>query len=139
MVDEDAITRVVAGAERIGVVGWSDSASRPSREVSDYLDEHGYQVLPINPEHAGREAYGTTVRESLNGIDGPIDVLLVFRRPEAVTEHVDEATEANVPVFWMQLGIRNEDAAASLRQAGIEVVQDRCFMAEHRRRVGAGS
>lgn len=132
----DAITRIVTGAERVGVVGWSTDASRPAREVSDYLDQHGYEVLPINPNYAGEAAYGAEVVASLDEIDGPIDVLLVFRRPEAVPEHVDAAVEANVPVFWMQLGIRNEDAAASLRQAGIEVVQDRCFMAEHRRLVG---
>lgn len=131
----EAITRIVSGAERLGVVGWSTDPSRASHEVASYLDPNGYEVLPINPKYAGQAAYGTTVAASLADLDGPIDVLLVFRRPDAVPKHVDEAIEANVPVFWMQLGIRNPDAAARLRQAGIEVVQDRCFMAEHRARL----
>lgn len=132
---EEVIDRVVSGAERVGVIGWSRDPSRPSNDVATYLHENGYEILPINPAYAGEVAYGTEVRAELSEIEGPIDVLLVFRRPEAVPEHVDAAIEARVPVFWMQLGIRNEDAAAALRQAGIEVVQDRCLKVEHGRRL----
>lgn len=137
MVAEDDVTRIVQGADRIAVVGWSRDASRPSNDVASYLHEQGYEILAINPTYAGDAAYGTTVKASLADIDGPVDVLLVFRRSEAVTQHVEEAIEARVPVFWMQLGIRNEQAATRLRQEGIEVVQDRCFKVEHGKRVGA--
>ncbi len=136
MVAEDDVTRIVQGADRVAVVGWSRDTSRPSNDVASYLHEQGYEILPINPTYAGETAYGTTVKASLDEIDGPVDVLLVFRRSEVVTEHVEEAIEARVPVFWMQLGIRNEQAATRLRQAGIEVVQDRCFKIEHGKRVG---
>jgi predicted CoA-binding protein len=135
VVDEDAITRIVTGAQRLAVVGWSTDPDRPSREVADYLDEHGYEIVPVNPNHAGERAHGTRVLEDLREIEGPTDVVLVFRRPQAVPEHVQEAIDANVLVVWMQEGVRNEDAAARLRQAGIEVVQDRCFAKEHRRLV----
>lgn len=132
MSDQPDIGRILQEAQRIAVVGWSTDPSRPSHEVAGYLDEVGYAVDPVNPKYAGTEAYDTHVVEHLTDLEG-IDVVDVFRRPEAVLEHVEEAIELGAPVFWMQLGIRNDQAADRLRAAGITVVQDRCMMAEHRR------
>lgn len=131
--DEQAIREIVTSAHRLAVVGWSADASRPSNDVSAYLAEHGYDVIPVNPRYAGQRALGTEVRSSLSEIEGPIDAVVVFRKPENVGEHVEAAIEAQAPVFWMQLGIENEQAARRLQEAGITVVQDRCWKIEHDR------
>ncbi len=130
MPDIDLILRE---AERIAVVGWSTDPDRDSHEVADYLDRVGYTILPVNPKYEGTEAYGTQVVGHLTELED-VDVVDVFRRSEAVVDHVEEAIELEAPVFWMQLGIRNDQAADRLGEAGITVVQDRCMMAEHRRR-----
>lgn len=131
--DEQTIREIVTSAHRLAVVGWSADTSRPSNDVSAYLAEHGYDVIPVNPRYAGQRALGTEVRSSLSEIEDPIDVVVVFRKPENVGEHVQAAIEAQAPVFWMQLGIENEQAAQRLQKAGITVVQDRCWAIEHGR------
>lgn len=133
MPSEEAIQNVVQTADRIAVIGWSKDPSRPSNDVATYLDANGYEIVPINPRYAGQAAYDTTVQPGLAALEAPVDVVLVFRQSDDVPEHVQEAIDADVPVFWMQLGIRNEAAAATLRKAGIKVVQDRCFKVEHGR------
>lgn len=127
------LARILDESDRIAVVGWSTDPDRDSHEVADYLDQVGYTILPVNPNSEGTDAYGTQVVGHLTELED-VDVVDVFRRPEAVVEHVDEAIELGAPVFWMQLGIRNDEAADRLGEAGITVVQDRCMMAEHRRR-----
>lgn len=133
MSDQADLESILREAERIAVVGWSTDPDRSSHEVADYLDRAGYTILPVNPNYEGTDAYGTQVVGHLTDLQD-IDVVDVFRRPEAVVDHVDAAIELGAPVFWMQLGISNEAAARRLREAGITVVQDRCMMAEHRRR-----
>lgn len=131
---EDEIGRIVDEAQRLAVVGYSQNAARPSHGVAAYLAEQAYDVVPVNPAYAGEEALGTNVRASLADVEGPIDAVVVFRRPESVPDHVDEAIGAGAPVFWMQSGITNEQAAERLEEAGVTVVQDRCFKVEHQRR-----
>lgn len=133
MPDGADLDSILRDAERIAVVGWSTDPARDSQEVADYLGRVGYTVLPVNPNYEGTDAYGTQVVGRLSELED-VDVVDVFRRPEAVVEHVDEAIELGAPIFWMQLGIRNDEAAGRLREAGVTVIQDRCMMAEHRRR-----
>lgn len=122
----------------IAVVGASPNQERPSFEVAQYLSRAGYRVLPINPGHAGKEIAGMMTFATLADIPGPIDVVDIFRAPDAVPGVVDEALALDpLPkVIWMQLGVANEAAAAKAEAAGVTVVQDRCAKIEHARLVG---
>ncbi len=113
----------------IAVVGISDDPSRPSNYVAKFLEEHGYRVIPVNPnltEWNGKKCY-----PDLLSIPEKVDVVDIFRRPEAVPPIVDEAIAIKAKAVWMQLGIINEGAAAKAREAGIEVIMDRCMKIEY--------
>jgi predicted CoA-binding protein len=131
-VTSDAELREILRLERIAVVGCSRSPAKDAHRIPKYLLEHGYDVIPVNPnaeEIFGREAY-----DSLADVPGEIDVVEVFRPSEAVGDVVDAALHRpEVAVIWTQLGIRDDDAAERAEAAGKRVVQDRCMMVEHRR------
>ncbi len=115
----------------IAVVGISDDPERPSHFVARFLDAHGYNVIPVNPkltEWEGKKCY-----PDLLSIPVKVDVVDIFRRSEAVPPIVDEAIAIKAKVVWMQEGIVNEKAAAKAREAGIEVVMDRCIKKEYDR------
>jgi predicted CoA-binding protein len=115
----------------IAVVGISDDPERPSHYVADFLARHGYNIIPVNPkltEWEGKKCY-----PDLISIPVKVDVVDIFRRPEAVTPIVEEAIAIKASAVWMQEGIVNEEAAAKAREAGIEVVMDKCMMKEYRR------
>lgn len=131
-VDDEQLERILRAAERVAVVGWSTNPDRDSHRIAAYLDEQGYQVLPVNPNYAGETVFGTEVVGSLTELED-VDIVDVFRRSQDVPEHLEPALELHAPVFWMQLGIRNQEVADQLEAAGIEVVQDRCMLVEHRR------
>ena len=119
--------------KNIAVVGVSKNEEKPSHEVPKYLIEHGYNVIPINPtltEVLGRKAYPT-----IADIQERIDIVDVFRRPEDVPAVVDDVLKKKdgIKVFWMQLGIYNEDAEKKAKENGIDVVYNRCIMEEHKR------
>lgn len=124
---------ILGRARTIAVVGASPDPWRPSFGVMAYLKRAGYRLLPVNPTAAGRVVHGEAIRASLAGIREPVDLVDVFRRPDAVGEVVDEAIALGAPVLWMQLGIRNDAAAARAEAAGIKVVMDRCISVEHSR------
>ena len=115
----------------IAVVGISDNPERPSNSVAKFLEEHGYQIIPVNPNLAEWE--GKKCYPDLLSIPVKVDVVDIFRRPEAVLPIVDEAIAIKAKAVWMQLGIINEEAAAKARKAGIEVVMDRCMKIEYNR------
>jgi predicted CoA-binding protein len=120
----------------VAVLGAHTSPEKPAFYVPDYLAGQGYRIVPVNPAFAGkREAWGEPFRARLDEIAEPVDIVDVFRRSEAVIDHVDEilAMQPLPRLVWLQSGIRNDDAAARLRAAGIDVVQDRCTLADHRR------
>lgn len=130
---DDEVRQILRQAKTIAVVGLSDKPSRPSYGVARYLQQQGYRIVPVSPKikHVlGEEAY-----PDLLSIPFQVDIVDIFRRPEAVGPHVDEAIKKGVKVIWMQLGIRNEGAAQRAREAGIDVVQDRCIKIEHMRLV----
>jgi len=113
----------------IAVVGLSSQTRRPSYSVSQYMQEVGYHIIPVNPnetEVLGRKAY-----RSLDDVPEPIEIVDIFRRPEYVPDIVEAAIRRNARVIWMQLGVVNQAAADRARAAGLEVVMDRCILQEH--------
>ena len=130
--DED-IAKLLTGARTIAVVGASDRPDRPSYGVMRALQDHGYRVIPINPQITGEHVLGEYVWRELGQVGVPIDIVDIFRRPLAAGEAVDEAIAAGARAVWLQLGIVNEDAAARAEAAGLEVVMDRCTKIELRR------
>ena len=130
MSENEKITNILSSARRIAVVGLSSNPQRPSHEVAAYLQKQGFQIIPVNPE--GGTILGEKVYPDLVSIPGDIDVVDVFRRPDAVMPVAQEAARrGRIKAFWMQLGIGNTDAARMLEQHGITVVQDRCLKVEH--------
>jgi predicted CoA-binding protein len=123
--DED-IKALLERVRTIALVGASDRPDRPSHGVMRFLQRHGYRVIPVNPQIAGAQLHGETVIASLDEIDGPIDLVDIFRRPLAAGEAVDDAIAAGAPAVWMQIGVINEAAAARAEAAGLQVVMNRC-------------
>ena len=119
--------------KNIAVVGVSKNEDKPSHQVPKYLIEHGYNVIPVNPtlsEVLGRKAYPT-----IADIPEKVDIVDVFRKSEDVPAVIDDALKKKdgIKVFWMQLGIHNEDAERKAKENGIDVVYNRCMMEEHKR------
>lgn len=130
---------ILKSTRTIAIVGLSPNPTRPSYFVGRYLAQRGYRVIPINPGHAGKEFFGETFRGSLAELaDEGVDMLDLFRRSEHVPPIVEEALETlpGLRTVWMQIGVRNEEAAAAARAAGCRVVQDRCPKIEHQRLFG---
>lgn len=119
-------------ARTVAVLGAHPDPYRPAHFVPAYLQRAGYMVLPVNPQFAGQELFGQTVAAGLEQLAVPVDILDVFRRSEALAEHLDAVLALRPRLVWLQSGIRNDDFAARLEQAGIAVVQDRCLMTVHR-------
>ena len=123
--DED-IAELLMSARTIAMVGASDRPDRPSYGVMRFLQDHGYRVLPVNPQITGEHVLGEFVWDELAQIGIPIDIVDIFRRPEAAGDAVDQAILAGAKAVWMQLGVINEAAAARAEAAGLTVVMDRC-------------
>jgi len=129
--ESERIADLLRNSKTIAVVGLTDSPIRPSFGVSSYMQSQGYRIIPVNPnvtESLGEKAYA-----SLLEVPEKIDIVNIFRRPEAVPEVVDQAIQLKVPAIWMQEGVVNEAAAEKARAAGIFVVMDRCILKEHMR------
>jgi hypothetical protein len=123
--DED-IAELLQGARTIALVGASDRPDRAAHGVMRFLQDHGYRVLPVNPQITGEHVHGEYVWRELSQIGEPIDIVDIFRRPEAAGEAVDQAIFVGAKAVWMQLGVINEEAAARAEAAGLKVVMDRC-------------
>jgi len=123
--DED-IKALLERTRTIALVGASDRPDRPSNRVMAVLQRHGYRVLPVNPQITGEHLHGEFVWRDLAQIGEPIDMVDIFRRPQAAGEAVDEAIAAGAKAVWMQLGVINAEAAARAEAAGLQVVMDRC-------------
>lgn len=115
--------------KRIAVVGISNDPGRASNGVSRYLLKNGYTVVPVNP--LIEEFEGIPAVADLEDIEGPVEVVNIFRRSEHVPALVDQAIRIGAKVVWMQQGVVHEEAAARAREAGLEVVMDRCILQEH--------
>ena len=124
------IAELLTNSRTIAMVGASDRPDRPSYGVMKFLQSHGYRVLPVNPQIAGQHVHGEFVWRELAEIGEPIDIVDIFRRPEAAGEAVDQAIFAGAKAVWLQLGIVNEEAAQRAEAAGLKVVMDRCIKIE---------
>ncbi|MDQ3478456.1 MAG: CoA-binding protein [Pseudomonadota bacterium] len=123
--DEDII-ELLTTARIIAMVGASDRPDRASYGVMKFLQGHGYRVIPVNPQITGEHVHGEFVWRELGQIGEPIDIVDIFRRPEAAGDAVDEAIAVGARAVWMQLGVTNEEASARAEAAGLKVVMDRC-------------
>ena len=123
----------------IAVLGIKDGADDDAFRVPRYMQAHGYRIIPVNPKLA--TVLGEPAKAKLAEIAGGVDLVNVFRASQHVPAHVDEilALSPRPLAVWLQLGIRNDEAAARLAAAGIAVVQDRCLMVEHRRLLGSAA
>ena len=136
--DDERIRALLAGTRRIAVLGIKpgDPAHRnqPAHYVPRYMQEAGYEIVPVPvyyPEVT--EILGARVYRKVAEVPGPVDMVNVFRRPQDIPGHIPDILAARPRAVWFQLGIRNDEAARQLAEAGILVVQDRCLMVEHRR------
>ena len=123
---DDHLRGILSGARTIAVVGASPRPYRPSYGVMRFLQQHRYRVIPVNPFAAGSDILGERVRASLAEIDDPVDMVDIFRRSDAAGAAVDEAIAIGAKAVWMQLGVRDDAAAARAEAAGLKVVMDRC-------------
>jgi len=123
--DED-IRELLTSARTIALVGASDRPDRASNYVMKFLQDHGYRVIPVNPQITGEHVHGEYVWRELGQIGEPIDIVDIFRRPAGAGEAVDDAIAVGAKAVWMQLGVINEIAAARAEGAGLQVVMDRC-------------
>ena len=131
--DDARLRTILETSPTVAVLGIHDDVARAAYYVPEYLHEHGYRVLGVNPRLAGRVLFGAAVVGTLAELREPIDLVDVFRRSEWLPEHQADLLAARPRVVWMQLGVRHVAVARALVAAGIEVVQDRCTMADHRR------
>jgi len=134
MTDITTLRRILTEYKRVAMVGLSADWWRPSFFAAKYLLEHGFEVTPVNPKYD--EILGQKCYPELKSIPSPIDVVDLFQKAERVPIFVDDAVEIGAKVFWMQLGVVNQDAAQKARGAGLEVVMDRCMKIEFARLFG---
>ena len=126
---EPEITAILRNYRVVAVVGLSPKPERPSYQVAQYLQNHGYRVVPVNP--GCREILGEKCYPSLKDIPFPVEVVDIFRQLDAIPAIVDEAIASGAKAVWLQLGLEEPQSAQKARQAGLQVVQDRCMKVEH--------
>ena len=126
--EDDSITRILASAKTIAVVGLSGKPYRSSFGVSETLQSSGYRIFPVNPKEI--EVLGEKCYARLEDIPERIDIVDIFRRPEFVPEIVDSAIRIGARAIWMQEGVEDEPSAARARQAGLFVIMDNCIAKE---------
>jgi predicted CoA-binding protein len=126
--------RILEKYKRIAMVGLSSNPFRPSHFAAIYMISEGYDVVPVNPRET--EVLGRRSYSSLREVPGPIEIVDIFREPAAVPDIVEEAIAVKAKVIWMQLGVIHEEAAARAKDAGLDVVMDRCVKIEHARFFG---
>ena len=126
LTNDTDIAALLNETRTIALVGASDRPDRASYGVMAMLQRHGYRVIPVNPQITGEHVHGEFVFRELSQIGEPIDMVDIFRRPQAAGEAVDEAIAAGAKSVWMQLGVINEEAAARAEAAGLKVVMNRC-------------
>lgn len=126
----DEVGEIMTTSKTIAVVGLSNKPDRPSNEITSYLKEQGYRIIPVNPTI--KEALGEKAYPSLKDIPERIDVVQIFRRPEEVPAVVEDAIAIGAKVVWMQPGAENEEAAAKAEAAGLKAVVGACMRSVHR-------
>ena len=125
------VSEILRDCRTIAVVGLSAKRYRPSYGVAEYLQRAGYRIVPVNPHET--EILGERCYPDVESVPDPIDIVDIFRRSEYVPEIVEAAIRKGAKVVWMQEGVVHEEAARRAREAGLEVVMDRCILKDHRR------
>ena len=132
IITEDSdIKDILENAKTIAILGLSLKPDRASNEVARYLKDHGYRIIPVRPGQ--KEILGQRTYATLDDIKENVDIVDVFRNPEQILPHAHEAIRMQPKVFWMQLGIENQEVASFLVKAGIDVVMNKCIKIEHGR------
>lgn len=134
MDDINTLRRILRESRTIAVVGLSADWYRPSYFAAKYMQEHGYRIIPVNPKY--REILGEKCFDSLKKINEKVDIVDVFRKTRDVLPVAQDAIAIGARVLWQQLGVKNEEAAALARAAGLEAVMDHCVKIEHGRLFG---
>ena len=134
-INDARLREILTGSPTVAVLGIHREPEKAAFYVPEYLHDEGYRVIGVNPEFADETLFGEKVRSTLREISEPIDIVDVFRRPDAIPTHVDDilAMQPRPRVVWFQLGIKHDEAAKKLEEAGITVVQNRCTLADHQR------
>jgi uncharacterized protein len=132
--DIGGLRRILTRYRSIAVVGISANWYRPSYFAAKYMQDHGYQIFPVNPNYA--EVLGRTCYPAVAAIPEPVDIVDCFRKSEEMVPLANEAVAKGAKVLWMQLGIRNDEAAAIASAAGLDVVMNHCVKIEHARILG---
>ena len=128
---KDILTRT----KRVAIVGVSDNPVRASYFVARYLSLKGYKIVPVNPMLAGKTLFGAPVLSSLAEIEGPVDMVDIFRRSDAVPDEALEHVEG-LRTIWMQIGVEHAEATAKAEARGVDVIQNRCPKIEYQRLFG---
>ena len=128
--------RILSENQSIAMVGLSADPMRPSHFAAIYMQSERYDIIPVNPRYAGETILGQQVYASLEEIPRPVDIVDVFRRPSEAPALARTAAKIGAKVFWLQLGVISDEAAQIAREAGLEVVMDRCVKIEHARFFG---
>ena len=134
MDDINTLRRILRDSRTIAVVGLSADWFRPSYFAAKYMQEHGYRVIPVNPKYPA--ILGEKCYRSLREIPDGVDMVDIFRKTQDVMPIAEEAIAIGAKVLWQQLGVKNQEAAAKARAAGLEAVMDRCVKIEHGRLFG---
>jgi uncharacterized protein len=132
--DISGLRRILAQTRTIAVVGLSANWYRPSYFAAKYMQDHGYRIIPVNPTYT--EVLGERCYPTIAAIPGSVDMVDCFRKPGEIPPLAREAVAKGAKVLWMQLGIRNDEAARIASDAGLDVVMDRCMKIEHARIFG---
>ena len=127
------LSDILASVKTIAMVGASTNWNRPSYFVMKYLQSKGFRVIPVNPGVAGEQLLGETVYARLEDIPEPVDMVDIFRNAEAAGPVTDSAIAIHARIVWMQIGVRNDEAAARAEAAGLKVVMNRCPKIEYMR------
>lgn len=130
------LRRILGSVRTIAMVGASPDWHKASSFAMKYLQSKGYRVIPVNPRAAGQTILGETCYAKLADIPGPVDMVDIFRNSEAAGAIADEAVAIGAKVVWMQLGVRNDAAAARAENAGLTVIMNRCPKIEYGRLMG---
>ncbi|MBI4644453.1 MAG: CoA-binding protein [Deltaproteobacteria bacterium] len=129
--DPQVIAEIINNYREVAVVGLSTDPGRPSYRVAEYLQQHGFRIIPVNP--GCQEILGEKCYPSLRDIPFPIEVVDIFRKVEAIPAIVEEAIQVGAKAVWMQLDLVEPESAQKARDAGLQVVMDRCLKVEHAR------
>lgn len=129
LTEDSDIKKVLDESKTIAILGLSPKPQRDSNMVGKYMKDHGFTIIPVRPaqtEVLGEKAYAT-----LDDVKTSVDIVNAFRSSDQIMPHAEEAIRNGAKVFWMQLGIENEEAAKVLTEAGIDVIMNKCIKVEH--------